>query len=600
MKYVLYLLLFILKTSILYSQSNQEVLAKVGNKVITVEEFKNRYELVPQINRHYFDNFSAREELLFTLIAENLFALEAENLGFDTLKQLQAVYQPLKNMYVRDALYHQEIKDSVFFDVEKFNLGMKLANIKCFVDYVYTKDKNKIFDAYNILSANSNFDSLVALLNGVEYVAEPYEVPYGKMYEHAEKAIFNLNINAITEPIQSPEGWYIFRLLKKVPVSFEDHNKKVSSVKKIVERRIEDSIFNSYWSDFFSNQKVNTDGNLFWYLADKLHEKIVEIKNIEQIKDGDKIGLPDNFASSLSPDSLSKIFIKFKTNPVTLQQFLDEFMFEGFYTTTTDPKIIAGQLNSRVKRQIELELLSNEAYKKGLENLPEVQLSLDIWKDNYLAALYKKYVVRNIPSINEDVKNFLNENSEMIFKDNKVNIIEILTDSLFIIEQALKFQNDENAFREFAKQHTKRKWVKENNGEFGLFSVTQYGDIGKIAESMEIGDVYGPLETSDGYSIFKLIDKRTDTLETTILTDELKKKVQYNRIVDALEEKVIELAGKYNFSYDEKLLKSLNLLNAQMVVYRYMGFGGRITAFPYSTPFYKWKEKLEQIKKDLL
>lgn len=600
MKYVLYLLLFILKTSILYSQSNQEVLAKVGNKVITVEEFKNRYELVPQINRDYFDSFNAREELLYTLIAENLFALEAENLGFDTLKQLQAVYQPLKKMYVRDALYHKEIKDSVFFDVEKFNAGMKLANIKCFVDYVYTKDKSKIIDAYNILSANSNFDSLVTLLKDLEYVAEPYEVPYGKMYEHAEKAIFNLNINEITEPIQSPEGWYIFRLLNKVSVSFQDHNQKVSSVKKIVERRIEDSIFNSYWSNFFKNQKVNTDGNLFWYLADKLHEKIVEIKNIKQIKDGDKIGLPDNFVSSLSPDSLKKIFIKFGTNPVTLQQFLDEFMFEGFYTTSTDPKIIAGQLNSRVKRQIELELLSNEAYKKGLENLPEVQSSLDVWKDNYLATLYKKNIVKNVSNKDEDVKSFLNENSEMIFKDNKVNIIEILTDSLFIIEQALKFQNDENAFREFAKQHSKRKWVRENNGEFGLFSVTQYGDIGKIAESMEIGDVYGPLETSDGYSIFKLIDKRTDTLETTILTEELKKKVQYNRIVDVLEEKVIELAGKYNFSYDEKLLKSLNLLNAQMVVYRYMGFGGRITAFPYSTPFYKWKEKLEQIKKDLL
>ena len=67
-----------------------------------------------------------------------------------------------------------------------------------------------------------------------------------------------------------------------------------------------------------------------------------------------------------------------------------------------------------------------------------------------------------------------------------------------------------------------------------------------------------------------------------------------------LDELTAELAEKYNVTINNDLLNSLDLLNSQMVVYRYMGFGGRMQAFPYSSPFYKWREKWEQKKKDLL
>ncbi|MCK7516464.1 MAG: peptidylprolyl isomerase [Ignavibacteriales bacterium] len=49
---------------------------------------------------------------------------------------------------------------------------------------------------------------------------------------------------------------------------------------------------------------------------------------------------------------------------------------------------------------------------------------------------------------------------------------------------------------------------KKSNGEYGLFPVTENGEIGRIASTMNVGDIYGPLELKEGYSIFKLIDKQ--------------------------------------------------------------------------------------------
>ena len=65
---VLSLLVFTILT---YSQNNNE-LVKIGDKVITLEEFKFRYELTPQIDRKYNDSGKSKEELLYTLIAEKI------------------------------------------------------------------------------------------------------------------------------------------------------------------------------------------------------------------------------------------------------------------------------------------------------------------------------------------------------------------------------------------------------------------------------------------------------------------------------------------------------------------------------------------------
>ena len=124
--------------------------------------------------------------------------------------------------------------------------------------------------------------------------------------------------------------------------------------------------------------------------------------------------------------------------------------------------------------------------------------------------------------------------------------------------------------------------MREKEGEFGFFPVSEYGEIGRIAANMEIGDVYGPLQTEEGYSLFKVIGKMTDSLDIdpNELSEELKTKIRYLKVKDFLEGHTADLAEKYNVTINKSLLNSLDLLNAQMVVYRYMGFGGRIQAFP--------------------
>ncbi|MCK7521995.1 MAG: peptidylprolyl isomerase [Ignavibacteriales bacterium] len=115
-------------------------------------------------------------------------------------------------------------------------------------------------------------------------------------------------------------------------------------------------------------------------------------------------------------------------------------------------------------------------------------------------------------------RNAIEESSLM-----EVNILEILTDSLEVIESVLNDLARGVDFRQLASLHTKRTWTKNNGGEFGFFPVTMYGDIGSIAAQMNIGEIYGPIKLSEGYSVFKLIDKEKIVLIQLCLLMNLRK-----------------------------------------------------------------------------
>ena len=65
-------------------------------------------------------------------------------------------------------------------------------------------------------------------------------------------------------------------------------------------------------------------------------------------------------------------------------------------------------------------------------------------------------------------------------------------------------------------------------------------------------------------------------------------------------DKTVSLAKKYGISVNSDVLNSIKVTNVEMMVYRILGFGGQITAVPFSQSFYKWKNWLPKSLKELL
>ena len=282
------------------------------------------------------------------------------------------------------------------------------------------------------------------------------------------------------------------------------------------------------------------------------------------------------------------------SDPATLKAFLRTLIFDGFKSQTYDFKSIHASLGGKVKTFIEQELLSREGYGQNLHLLPQVQEQVSTWRENYLYQILQNQFIDSAKVSNEEVYQAYLQQNKSEYYPMTVNIIEVLTDSLEIVEKVLSELKQGKDIRELAVQFTKREWTKSKNGEFGLFPVTMHGEIGRIASSMEIGEVYGPLKVPEGYSVFKLIDKQKEKTIPPQPFEKVKSEIERNltvkKIRSRLNEFTVQLALKYGLSINYELLNSLEVTNINSFGYRTLGFGGRITAVPLISPNVDWVE----------
>jgi len=186
----------------------------------------------------------------------------------------------------------------------------------------------------------------------------------------------------------------------------------------------------------------------------------------------------------------------------------------------------------------------------------------------------------------------------------RMNIGEILTDSLEIVTKVLQEIDNGREFKELAKLYNKRESTKVNDGEYGLTPVTMLGELGRIASMMAIGDVYGPIKLPEGYSIIKLLDKEIEKIDDSRKQfDEMKTKIisdlKYQKVKRFLSTYTADLAIKYGIDINADVLNGIKSTMMNSFGIRYMGFGGRITAAPLLAPQEDWIDEYFHRKNQL-
>jgi len=594
-------------------QTNEKViLAKAGDIEITRDEFIQRFELVPQIGQEIDSNIPRlKENLLYTIIAEKLFSKYGVEEGLDSSEVMKYTYTALEKMYLRDALWKLEISEKVIIPETVFVKAAMKKRDKLKLNYITSYSKPYIFEIYDSLKTGASFDSILAMRPELAEQTTPWEITYGSMVEEIEDSLYKLLPGQFAYPFETPFGWYIFRLNsreEKIITTQQQANVESKNVRETVERRETDKVYQKFYRDFFGGTTINSNGQIYWSLVNKITDILQEKKIRQNITNENDVHLEVSdikiIETQFGKDSLNMIFIKFESEPVSLKKFLREFIFEGFYSKEVDEKNLSAKLNSRIKRFIESELLTREAYKRGLDKLPEVINSLDMWKGYYLSSLVNRSIYDTLNVTEEEIQAASDSLMSGKGEQTLVNIIEILTDSLEVIETVLNEIEAGKDFRMLAKLHTKRSWTKDKGGEFGLFPTTMYGEIGRIAGEMQVGEIYGPLELPDGYSIFKLTEKKTENITgiehlnnsgESSIKDQLTSKKYYESKVN----KAVSLANKFGIEIDYQKLYETKVTNTNLFAYRYMGFGGRISAVPIVSPFTEWFEKWKQSKADI-
>ncbi len=600
-----YLLFSLFGISNLYSQSPQEIVAKAGSITITKDEFRKRYEFIPHVKTDdSFDSTSFKKNFLYTLIAEKLLAQAAYKEGVERSQDFNATMENLSNVYLRDALYKKEVLDKIVIPDSAILQGQSRMKRSVRTKFIFSQHEGEIEKIYSDIGLSASFDSILTTRPEKSEQKETAEVTFGTMNEKMEDAIYKIGVGQVTQPIELNEGWYIckvFSVTSKIDLDKSD----ISKIEKVIKSRIEDKIYQDFYKKFFKGIIVNADRSivekLFKVIMNYLNENN---KNLEKDKGGKfRIGEVDvsKLKTSFSTKELNEVIIKFPKDPITLNKMFDYMLFQNFEFYVVDSTQIKNRLNSYIKFYIQNELLVWEAKKRGYENLPEVASELKMWRDYYLSHEMMKKIFKDQSVSDDDAYNFFVKANQVIQQPDEFNIAEILTNDLNTIELVLNELDKGADFKVLAKKYISRDSLRPPGSESGFFKESEKGEIGKVVSRMKIGEVFGPIKTTEGYSLIKLLDKKEGIKEKVATFDEAKEDIKNilrtEKMYKNLDDKTAMLAEEYGVEFNDTVLNSVKVSSVNMIVLRRFGFGGQLLALPFTPNFSSWFKKFEQLKK---
>ncbi len=606
--YILFIWLVLL--SVIFAQRKENILAEFGDEKVTAREFKERYELTPWI-KYGSENSPEikKERVLYTIIAEKLWAKAAVEKGLSVENQLLFSFDALRKMFARDAMYLKEIASKVTVPdgmIEEY-YQRALKNLK--VDYFFSENETSIRNLHTKLTEKKSAGGReLFTASDVSYDSN-YVVMFGKMEKIAEDEIYSLKPGEFTHPVRSPHGWYIFRLREIENITLNSKKESgslLTNVRKVAERRAEDEIYGKYHQSLLKKVVVKTDRKVFDILSAKIIDRVIKKRELHGTGEGERIQLSEDDFRAIHKElgEFSKaVLIKFSEDPVTAKDFLRDIFFTGIFATTSVPAELQKMISSQIRLFIEQELFAREAIGKGYLDDPEVKRQIDIWKKHYLAQLYENELYRSVNVKEDEVKQKYDTLRNKNVSPALMKIAIVTSENLELFEKLFNEIDAGKRFETIAADYNSREEKEFRNGVSEYLSAEEFGEAGAIAAGLEKGELYGPVKVEEGYTLVKLLDKKEGEIKEIAAYEEVKELIR-NSIrtekFDSIRKDITaELASGYKLNVNESLLKDIGVTDVDMIVYKYFGFGGRMLAMPFSPLFHKWKEKWESERADM-
>ncbi len=600
-----FLVLFICSflNSLLFAQNDESVVARIGNEVITAKEFQLRYELSPYIpfDRNINPD-SIKYDFLYSLIAEKLWAKDDENFGLLNTKWFTSIFKPLEEMFVRDALFKKEVENKVLLSTNDIDKGIIKSQAKIIAQIITTNDSLTIYKFYSQLRQNNNFDSLASIHSDV--TDREIDVALGTLRdEEIEDSLYSMNINDFTFPIKSEVGWVIFGIENKILTPVDLSNQQtIDNIKKIIRNRRIEKRYNEYLNELLSGITINISPESFALTFSKIWNAIktksvtndsTKYFELSEI-DFDKINL------SLGSSDLNKNLFTLSGKEITIEKFLSNLAFVGFSITRLDSITVLQKVSQKVKRFVQEQMITEEAYKQGLLFTPQVRSDLKMWQDNYLAQFFYKQNLDSIRITDKDVYNYYLDKLVNTSNIRLINLRLISIKDLDEVSRILELLQQGIDFGDIIGSYGKTDSLVNDKGETGLKPVLLLGYVGNVASDLKLNEVYGPIKRNDSYTILQVIEKQdsNDSLKLSFasIKNQLRTDLRFRKLNERLNKITSNLSIKNGVKIYSDVVDKIKTSQIPMFVHRLMGFGGRIAGVPLTTPFSEWITKEDKQK----
>ncbi len=379
------------------------IIAKIGDKIITVEEFIKRSEYTVRPAYCRGDNIIHKKIILNSLIGEKLLSLEAMDISLSP--HLMKYLKGRKEQAMRELLSYEKGYKDVQISPETLDQFSSTADRKYKVQFCRLPDSGVADEIYHFMEQGFSYEEIFDAAFGLDSIPERSIDFFSEEDPFIIENIFSekLEKNEVLSPFKANDGSYLWIKVKgwtKTPaitassqkVIRQDINEKLNRLEAVRK-------YNEYTAGLMAGKKMDLIEPAFsrlmevasnYYLGSVNDNKLIEaIWNIDE----EIVEKPD-FAEMESYDEKTP-FMYFDERTWSIgeiQELMDShpLVFRKKRIRKND---FSEQLKYALADLMRDHYLTAEAYKMGYDKHHSVLLEEYLWEDHLYASLKKEQIL---------------------------------------------------------------------------------------------------------------------------------------------------------------------------------------------------------------
>ena len=402
-------LIFFFLTSCTVDKADSElnVLAKVGSRIITLQDFIRRaeYSIRPLYCRQA--NYIHKKIILNSLIAEKLFALEAEKTKVDLLDYgfFQSYIRGRSEQAMRQLHYYEEFYKQVELDSVVVLSAYKLAGRTVDITFLNLPDLNSANTIKDLVVEGMSLDSAYSMIWGQDAPPKKYLNWFDKESADLHKAIFNSNITkgSIIGPLATDNKTFILLQVNgwidRPAVTESDVSLRMADVRKRLREHDAEQRYKEWVQNIMTGKQLELNPNVFSSYTEKVADIYLQPDSVKQIQyskflwyDPELDFISDSLINApLKSFVETDILFHVDNIPWTIQEFHQELRKHPlvFRKKKMNRSEFQGQLRFAIADLVRDIEITKYCYEKEYEQSSTVKLNRELWYDSSIARYYR-------------------------------------------------------------------------------------------------------------------------------------------------------------------------------------------------------------------
>lgn len=413
-------------------QGEEQVVARVGDKIITVQEFRRSYETG---FAHLKTGAERKKTYLEYMINEKLLALEGYRSGLHQAQWIRESERQLMNELLIEALIDSEVKSKIKVTPQEIREAINQSKVSFKFRYWIESDPEDARATARAMRERGYAEVLDEKLRAspeLRLNPKDLESDYLNALETPPElleALKDLPYGDISDPVFLNNKYYIFQLLdiRRKAVTENEYTGKASTFEQIVFHRKFYQELERYGVRLMESKGVSTPGRALNLLARALVEWEKNRQNLQTLP-GEAPGeatpglagfkeavyhAPENLpALKALRENLSQPFTVYNGGTISFGEFLEYFRPGRIASTAKDKRPFSERLKDAAAEGIRDYFLAAEARKKNLAEQPGVQAELALWRDKWVYEAARHHFTREVQVGEEQVREFFDKHKQ--------------------------------------------------------------------------------------------------------------------------------------------------------------------------------------------